>query len=32
MRDEAVLSVEPEGVVGYTHSEVGGAAETRAWR
>jgi hypothetical protein len=32
MRDEAVLAVEPEQMVGYTYSEVGGPAENRAWR
>lgn len=32
MRDEDVLLVEPEGLVGYAYSEVGGPPENRAWR
>ena len=32
MKDEEVLSIEPEGVVGYTYSEVGGSPENRPWR
>lgn len=32
MRDEAVLAVEPEGIVGYTYAPVGGPAENRPWR
>ncbi len=32
MKDEAFLSVQPEAIVGYTHSEVGGAIETRPYR
>lgn len=32
MRDEALLSIEPQTMVGYTHSEVGGSLETRAYR
>ncbi len=32
MQDEKLLSVEPETMVGYTHSEVGGPAENRPFR
>jgi len=32
MQDEQTLSVEPEGVVAYTYSQVGGPPENRAWR
>ena len=32
MRDEDVLLVEPEGMMGYAYSVVGGPAENRAWR
>lgn len=32
MRDEEVLSVEPETMVGYAYSEIGGTAENRPWR
>ncbi|MFQ6029144.1 MAG: hypothetical protein ACE5Q6_16820 [Dehalococcoidia bacterium] len=32
MRDEEVLSVQPEGMVGYSYSTVGGSAEERPWR
>lgn len=32
MRDEQVLSVSPETIVGYAYSEVGGPPENRAWR
>jgi hypothetical protein len=32
MRDEDVLAVEPESIVGYTYSQVGGPAENRPWR
>jgi hypothetical protein len=32
MHDDAVRSVEPEGMVGYTYSQVGGPPENRAWR
>jgi hypothetical protein len=32
MQDEKLLSVEPETMVGYTHSEVGGSAENRPFR
>ena len=32
MRDEKILSVTPEGVVGYSYSEVGGPSETRPYR
>jgi len=31
-RDEAVLAVEPETVIGYTYSAVGGPPENRPWR
>ncbi len=32
MKDEELLSVQPETMVGYTHSEVGGSMETRPLR
>ena len=32
MRDEEVLSIQPEGMVGYAYSEVGGPPENRPWR
>jgi len=32
MKDEELLSVQPETMVGYTHSEVGGSSETRPYR
>ena len=32
MRDDAVLAVEPETMVGYAYSQVGGPPENRAWR
>ena len=32
MRDEEVLSVEPETMVGYAYSEIGGPPENRPWR
>ena len=32
MRDEDVLSIQPEGMVGYAYSEVGGPPENRPWR
>jgi hypothetical protein len=32
MKDEEILSVQPETIVGYTHSEVGGTLETRPYR
>ena len=32
MRDENVLRLEPESMVGYAYSEVGGPPENRAWR
>ena len=32
MLDEKLLLVEPETMVGYTHSEVGGPAENRPFR
>ena len=32
MKDEELLSVQPEAIVGYTHSEVGGSLETRPYR
>ena len=32
MQDENLLSVEPETMVGYTHSEVAGPAENRPFR
>jgi hypothetical protein len=32
MRDEQVLAVSPETIVGYAYSEVGGPPENRAWR
>jgi hypothetical protein len=32
MRDEVVLAVEPETMVGYSYSQVGGPPEDRAWR
>ena len=32
MRDEEVLSVEPDSMVGYAYSEIGGPAGNRPWR
>ncbi|MCH8224490.1 MAG: hypothetical protein IIC97_01340 [Chloroflexi bacterium] len=32
MRDEEVLSVQPDTMVGYAYSEIGGSPETRPWR
>jgi hypothetical protein len=32
MRDEAVLSFQPETLVGYAYSEIGGPPEKRAYR
>jgi len=32
MRDELIAVADPETIVGYSRSQVGGAAETRAWR
>lgn len=32
MRDEEVLSIQPQGMVGYAYSEVGGPPENRPWR
>jgi hypothetical protein len=32
MRDEAILSVQPETIVGYLYSEFGGPPESRAYR
>ena len=32
MKDEELLSVQPETMVGYTYSEVGGSLETRPYR
>jgi len=32
MQDEEFLSIEPETIVGYTHSAVGGTQETRPYR
>jgi hypothetical protein len=32
MRDEKIFSVQPETVVGYSYSEVGGPRETRPYR
>jgi hypothetical protein len=32
MKGEELLSVQPETMVGYTHSEVGGSIETRPYR
>jgi hypothetical protein len=32
MKDEEILSVQPETIVGYTYSEVGGSLETRPYR
>jgi len=32
MRDEEILSVEPEGVVGYAYGQIGGSPEDRAYR
>jgi hypothetical protein len=32
MKDEEFLSIQPETIVGYTHSPVGGALETRPYR
>jgi len=32
MKDEDLLSVEPEGMVGYAYSEVGGSPDNRPWR
>ncbi len=32
MKDDELLLVEPDTMVGYTHSPVGGAADTRPYR
>jgi len=32
MKDEKLLSAEPETIVGYTHSAVGGPADNRPYR
>ncbi|MGI9599460.1 MAG: hypothetical protein ACR2QK_25070 [Acidimicrobiales bacterium] len=32
MRDEEILSIDPETMVGYTSAEVGGEASTRPFR
>jgi hypothetical protein len=32
MRDEHVLTVQPQEMVGYAYSEVGGPPEARPWR
>ena len=32
MRDEEILSIEPDTLVGYTSAEVGGEASTRPFR
>lgn len=32
MKDEAFLSIEPETIVGYTYSEIGGSIESRPYR
>ncbi len=32
MKDEEFLSVQPETIVGYTYSEIGGTIETRPYR
>ena len=32
MRDEQVLALSPDTIVGYAYSEVGGPPENRAWR
>jgi hypothetical protein len=32
MRDEEILSIEPEGVVGYTYGVIGGPAADRPYR
>ena len=32
MKDEKLLSVQPETMVGYAYSEVGGSLETRPYR
>jgi hypothetical protein len=32
MKDEEILSVNPETMVGYAYTEVGGAPETRPYR
>ncbi len=32
MRDEELLSVEPEGVVGYAYGQIGGPPEDRPYR
>jgi len=32
MQDEELLSVQPETMVGYTYSEVGGSADNRPYR
>ena len=32
MKDERFVSVQPETMVGYTHSEVGGSLESRPYR
>ena len=32
MKDEEILSVNPETMVGYAYTEIGGAPETRPYR
>ena len=32
LRDEEILSIEPDTIVGYTSAEVGGEASTRPFR
>ena len=32
MRDEEIVSVEPESVVGYTYGQIGGSPEDRPFR
>ena len=32
MQDEAVLSAQPESIVGYAYSQIGGLRENLPWR
>lgn len=32
MRDEQILAVQPQSIVGYSYSQVGGPPENRPWR
>jgi hypothetical protein len=32
MRDEQILTAEPQGIAGYAYSQIGGPADNRPWR